>query len=95
MGHLRRYEVQDLLTLCSAAELEVLDIKKVETLGYFLGRISTIRGKDPTSSSGYLQALRAYDRFGVPLSNLLDKCFRHRLPGKNILCVARRVGGEA
>jgi SAM-dependent methyltransferase len=87
IGHLRRYSVRTLSRILQSADFRIERIRYVDSLGVLAAGMFKLFGDRGGKLSA--QSVRIYDRFGFPLSVLLDRIFGSII-GKNILAVARR-----
>lgn len=87
VGHVRRYRQRDLRTKVAASGLTVIAAEYVDSLGF----LATLAYRVAGSESGDIdrKALRAYDRFVFPVSQVLDRGLKGVL-GKNLLLIAER-----
>jgi SAM-dependent methyltransferase len=87
IGHLRRYSVRTLSRILQSADFRIERIRYVDSLGVLAAGMFKLLGDRGGKLSA--ESVRIYDRFGFPLSVLLDRIFGSII-GKNILAVARR-----
>jgi SAM-dependent methyltransferase len=87
IGHLRRYSVRTLSRSLQSAGFSIERMRYVDSLGVIAAGMFKLFG----DRDGKLNAesVRIYDRFGFPLSVLLDRILGSII-GKNLLAVARR-----
>jgi 2-polyprenyl-3-methyl-5-hydroxy-6-metoxy-1,4-benzoquinol methylase len=86
-GHYRRYSLQQLRSVVTAAGLDVVSLRYFDVFGvipYWLVYRLLRHNDIPTST------MWAYDRLVVPTSRLLQRLIRHPPLGKNIILVARK-----
>jgi hypothetical protein len=88
VGHHRRYRRRDLIDRVRKADLEPLESRYCDSIGFFAAlAFKGIDRKDGTIGEG---SLVLYDRFVFPLSRVLDRGSAG-LFGKNLLVVAERA----
>lgn len=85
VGHHRRYEKGDFLSL-NLDNLNLISIKELDSIGYFLSRLSKIFFN---SSNIKLWQVRLWD-FLIPLSRKIDYLFSNKL-GKSILVIYKKL----
>jgi SAM-dependent methyltransferase len=86
IGHYRRYSRGSLAAVVHRAGLEVVELRYVNSVGAIAWWLITKKlGRRPTNTA----AVRAYDRFIVPLVRRFEHS-RSPLFGQSVLCVARR-----
>lgn len=90
VGHFRRYEILELRSKLLQTGFEVLEIRNVDSLGYLASKALQIFGYKMRLGLGSRKSLSLYDKVVFPISALIDKLFFGKIPGKNILCVARK-----
>ena len=85
VGHFRRYEKKELIRLIKDANLELVEYRYFDSVGYILSLLYKFidnSGKiNPTS-------LMIYDKFLFPVSMIIDKITFGKLIGKNLMIVA-------
>lgn len=91
VGHVRRYTRRTLVATVHAAGFTVESCCYVDSLGFF----ATLLFKVGDNGAGDInrRALRLYDRAIFPVSRIIDRVTR-RWFGKNLLLIARPVGGD-
>jgi SAM-dependent methyltransferase/glycosyltransferase involved in cell wall biosynthesis len=86
-GHYRRYSVQGLRSVVTAAGFEVVSLRYFDVLGvapyWFVYRL--LRHNDIPGSTMWM-----YDRLIVPTSRMLQRFVPHPPFGKNVILVARK-----
>ena len=88
LGHFRRYTMKELRRKCEAAGFAIRLAWHFDFLGIAPW---WIRYCLPQSKTMEPAAVRAYDRFVVPASRMLEQAIRPPV-GKNIILVAERPG---
>lgn len=85
--HFRRYRKNDLAKKLTAANLEIIELRYADSLGF----IASLAFKYIGNNSGDLNitAVKIYDRIIFPLSKLLDNIVSPFF-GKNLIAVAKR-----
>jgi SAM-dependent methyltransferase len=88
VGHFRRYDAKS-LSACGPAKLELETVFYLDSVGMLasLANRALLKSSEPS-----LGQIKVWDRFMVPLSQLLDPCTGRRL-GKSVVAVWRRVPG--
>ena len=89
IGHFRRYRKKDLIYKLEKTGFEILKADYVDSLGFLLVlvlKFSNLIKKTVESDKSF----SIYDRFGFPISRILDRLGGKFLFGKNILVVARK-----
>jgi SAM-dependent methyltransferase len=87
VGHVRRYQRNQLMTLARSAGWTVTRCEYADSLGVPAGLAYRLVG--PESGSLNPRSVRLYDRYVFPASRVLDSAFRH-LAGKNVVLWAKR-----
>lgn len=89
VGHVRRYTSADLVGKVKAAGFSVERAEYVDSIGF----LATLFYRLTADSSGAInrRMLRIYDSGLFPLSRVVDRAGMGRIPGKNLLVVARAV----
>jgi len=96
VGHYRRYRRRELLHKLEQAQFAIEQCYYVDCVGFFAWLGMKMLGPGKNGSSGgdgdsLDRNLHLYDKYGYPVSALLDAlAFRH-LFGKNLLAIARRT----
>ena len=87
VGHFRRYEKEELIKLVRDANLEVVEYRYFDFIGYILSLIYKY-----IDSSGEIKpsSLMVYDKLIFPISLFFDKITFGKLIGKNLMIVARK-----
>jgi len=88
VGHVRRYRLERLNTIVTAAGLRIITSHYADCLGFAAGLI--YRALDDGKGRISLRALKAFDSFVFPISRRLDLLTR-RWFGKNIVLVADKA----
>lgn len=84
VGHFRRYTSSSLNTLALNSELNVIKIKYVDFLGFFVSLLYKIIGdKNGNISKG---SVLFFDKYIFPPSKILDKIF-NKIMGKNVYII--------
>ncbi len=87
VGHFRRYEKKELIKLIENANLELVEYRYFDFIGYILSLLYKF-----IDNSGEINptSLIVYDKFLFPISMLIDKITFGKLIGKNLMIVARK-----
>jgi len=87
VGHFRRYEKKELINLINKANLELVECRYFDFLGYF----ATLLYKYIDNSGDINpKSLKLYDRIIFPISVFIDKITFGKLIGKNLMIIARK-----
>lgn len=87
IGHVRRYSMRALSRSLDSAGFSIERMHYVDSLGFLAAAIFKLLGDRDGTLRG--ESVRIYDRFGFPLSALLDRLLGSII-GKNIFALARR-----
>ncbi len=87
IGHFRRYHLPDLREKAIEAGFEIETIKYHDFLGYFASYYNKIMTTDENAGLNP-KAVAIYDKFLVPLTDLIERIIRRPPIGKNVLLVA-------
>jgi SAM-dependent methyltransferase len=87
IGHVQRYSMRTLSRSLESAGFSIERMHYVDSLGVLAAAIFKLFVDRDGTLSG--ESVRIYDRFGFPLSTLLDRLLGS-IVGKNILALARR-----
>jgi hypothetical protein len=85
VGHYRRYKCGDLVNLINKAGGNLIKIRYVDSLGFFMSLL--YKYKNDGTGDLNRTALRIYDNFIFPLSRILD-LFISGVLGKNVYAIA-------
>lgn len=87
VGHFRRYEKKELIKLIEDANLEYIEYRYFDFVGYFVSLLYKY-----LDNSGEIKSssLIIYDKFLFPISLFFDKITFGKLIGKNLMIVARK-----
>ena len=87
VGHYRRYEKKELIDLLKKSNMELIDCRYFDFLGYF----ATLLYKY-IDNSGKInpKSLKFYDRIVFPISVFIDKITCGKIVGKNLMVIARK-----
>jgi 2-polyprenyl-3-methyl-5-hydroxy-6-metoxy-1,4-benzoquinol methylase len=91
LGHVRRYQKKDLLSLLNGADLVLSKIRYDDFLGFFvvfLLKFSGLMSMLSKETNNDSMALKIYDSFIFPLSRILDRIGFSRVLGKNLILLA-------
>jgi SAM-dependent methyltransferase len=90
VGHFRRYRKKDLQNKVELAGAQILTSKYCDSVGFFAIGVLKLIGYKFTENSTAPKMMRFYDKFIVPVSNLMDWVGFRYLLGKNVLVIARK-----
>lgn len=87
VGHVRRYEKKELIQLIENANLEYIEHRYFDFIGYFVTLLYKY-----IDNSGEIKpsSLILYDKFVFPISLFFDKITLGKCIGKNLMIVARK-----
>jgi SAM-dependent methyltransferase len=88
VGHYRRYEKQDLIQKVKTAGFDILEIRYVDTLGFFAALLIRVIGYNGRAKLGSQVSFKIYDQLVFPLSRIFDFVGFKFLFGKNLLLIA-------
>jgi SAM-dependent methyltransferase len=90
VGHYRRYNKNELVQLFSDLNIDILECKYFDFLGYFASFVYKY-----LDNSGEIdpKSLKIYDKFIFPLSVFIDKITLGKIIGKNLMLIARKKNG--
>ncbi|MBT8520001.1 class I SAM-dependent methyltransferase [Polynucleobacter paneuropaeus] len=90
IGHVRRYELQELRKKVSDSGFQILVSQYPDSLGFFAWLLSKY-SKDKNDEIGSTKKLIFYDKYLYPISQCLDRLGLRFILGKNILLIAKKV----
>lgn len=91
VGHYRRYSKRDLLRLAGEAQLELITVRYVDSIGFLASLYLKYFGfRSGKLSAGGPRSLRFYDRYIFPISQRFDRISGGALIGKNLLLICRK-----
>lgn len=87
VGHFRRYEKKELISLIENANLQLIEYTYFDILGYFASLVYKY-----IDNSGDInpKSLEIYDKVVFPISTFIDKITSGKLIGKNLMIIARK-----
>jgi SAM-dependent methyltransferase len=91
VGHVRRYSKKELKSKVLKSGFEIKSIQYFDSLGTLAALITKLLGYRGILNLGGSNTLKFYDRFLLPISRTLDRLILHRILGKNIILVGRKV----
>ena len=82
VGHFRRYEKNELINLIKEANLELVECRYFDIIGYFASLLYKY-----IDNSGDIKpkSLKIYDKLIFPISTFIDKITFGKLIGKNLM----------
>lgn len=89
VGHNRRYTRKELVQKIKLAGYDVQDAYYNDCLGVLATFITRIFGFNSQSGLGSSKSLQIYDKYLLPLSNILDSLVMKHIIGKNLLVIAK------
>ena len=89
VGHYRRYTRKELVKKIKQAGYDVQDIYYNDCVGVLATLITKTFGFNSESGFGSSKSLQIYDKYLLPLSNILDSLIMKRIIGKNLLVIAK------
>jgi predicted SAM-dependent methyltransferase len=87
VGHFRRYEKNELIKLINQSNLELIEYRYFDFLGYF---ISLLYKYIDNSGEINTRNLIIYDKIIFPISIFIDKITFGKIIGKNLMIIARK-----
>ena len=91
VGHVRRYSKKELKSKVLKSSFEIINIQYFDSLGTLAALITKLVGYRGKFNLGGSNTLKFYDRFLLPISRTLDRLILHRILGKNIVLVGRKL----
>lgn len=91
VGHFRRYEISELRNKLESVKFEIISLRNVDCLGYLASKAIRIFGYKSKFGIGNKKSLEFYDKVIFPISIFLDFLSKGLIPGKNIICIARKT----
>ena len=91
VGHYRRYSMKEIKEKVLEADLRVIHVQYVDSLGFLASLLVRIIGYKSHGNLGGSRSLEFYDRFVFPLSRMIDFCGVRYFLGKNIFLVAEKI----
>lgn len=93
VGHHRRYNKTQLRNLFLQNNFKIEKIRYVDCLGVLAMLLVKVIGFNSKSGLGNSTSLKFYDKIVWPTSKILDVVFKS-LIGKNLLCIATKMGAS-
>ncbi len=91
VGHVRRYSKKELKNKVLKRGFEIKSIQYFDSLGVLAALITKLVGYRGVFNLGGSSTLKYYDRYLIPISRLLDKLIFHRILGKNIVLIGKKI----
>lgn len=88
-GHVRRYTLADFRTISTGLPVRIKVLRYFNPLGGVGWWANKFRHTRSLDDEGVNAQIRAFDRFGVPVSRTLDPLFR-RFFGQSVICIMER-----
>ncbi len=89
VGHFRRYEMSELLTLFESSEFEIKECRYFDFLGFFIALLYKYIGSKEGEISK--KSILIYDKIIFPISLFFDKITFGKIIGKNLMIVVRKI----